>query len=212
MSNLSDVAALATAGGTLVLAVATFSSVRSANRAAKAAERSLLASLRPVLAPARLQDPEQKISWVDGHWTRLPGGMAGVELVDDVIYLSMPLRNVGTGMAVLHGWHVWPEFEPSRDRDHTAPDTFRRQTRDLYVAPGDIGFWQGALRDPAEPVFGDLAESITQRRLFIVDLLYGDHEGGQRAISRFSIAPTTSGDAWLCTVARHWNLDRADPR
>jgi hypothetical protein len=80
------------------------------------------------------------------------------------------------------------------------------------VAPGDIGFWQGALRDPAEPGFGDLAQSITQRRLFIVDLLYGDHEGGQRAISRFTIAPTHSGDAWLCTVARHWNLDRADPR
>ena len=36
---------LATAGGTLVLAVATFSSVRSANRSARVAERSLLAGL-----------------------------------------------------------------------------------------------------------------------------------------------------------------------
>ena len=35
------IASLATAGGTLVLAVATFSSVRSGNRTARAAERSL---------------------------------------------------------------------------------------------------------------------------------------------------------------------------
>jgi hypothetical protein len=26
---------------------------------------------------------------------------------------------------------------------------FTTQTRDFYVASGDIGFWQGALRDPA---------------------------------------------------------------
>jgi hypothetical protein len=65
------ISALATAGGTLILAVATFASVRSANRAARAAERALLAGLRPVLMPSRLQDPEQKILWVDGHWTRL---------------------------------------------------------------------------------------------------------------------------------------------
>ena len=36
------ISALATAGGTLVLALATFASVRSANRAARVAERSLL--------------------------------------------------------------------------------------------------------------------------------------------------------------------------
>jgi hypothetical protein len=212
VSTLSDVASLATAGGTLVLALATFSSVRSANRAAKAAERSLLASLRPVLAASRLEDPEQKISWADTHWTRLPGGMAGVELAENAIYLSMPLRNVGSGMAVLHGWYVWPEFDPATNRDHASPDDFRRQTRDLYVAPGDNGFWQGGMRDRAEPGFGELAETITERRRFIVDLLYGDHEGGQRAISRFSITPSDSGEAWLCSVVRHWNLDRADPR
>jgi hypothetical protein len=45
------ISALSTAGGTLVLAGATFASVRSANRAARVAERSLLAGLRPVLVP-----------------------------------------------------------------------------------------------------------------------------------------------------------------
>lgn len=41
------IASLATAGGTLILAVSAFASVRSANRAALAAERSLLVGLQP---------------------------------------------------------------------------------------------------------------------------------------------------------------------
>jgi predicted cupin superfamily sugar epimerase len=44
-----------------------------------------------------------------------------------------------------------------------------------------------------------------------VDLLYGDHEGGQRTISRFSLTPHEEG-TWFAAVARHWSLDRADPR
>jgi hypothetical protein len=40
------ISALATAGGTLVLAGATFASVRSANRSSRLAERSLLATQR----------------------------------------------------------------------------------------------------------------------------------------------------------------------
>jgi hypothetical protein len=43
VSKWNTVSSLATGVGTLVLAVATFASVRSANRAARAAERSLLA-------------------------------------------------------------------------------------------------------------------------------------------------------------------------
>ena len=45
MADWVTISALATAGGTLVLAGATFSSVKSANRAARVAERSLLAGL-----------------------------------------------------------------------------------------------------------------------------------------------------------------------
>jgi hypothetical protein len=43
------ISALATAGGTFVLAGTTYASVRSANRAARVAELSLLAGLRPLL-------------------------------------------------------------------------------------------------------------------------------------------------------------------
>ncbi|HEX3326867.1 MAG TPA: hypothetical protein VHV50_07725 [Actinomycetota bacterium] len=211
MANLTAIASLATAGGTTVLAVATFVSVRSANRSARVAERALLAGLRPVLAPARLQDPEQKITWGDGHWTQLRGGLGGVESTEEVIYLSMPLRNVGSGIAVLHGWYPHPEAVVSVD-DHPEPSDFRRQTRDLYVPSSDIGFWQGALRDPSENGFAQLAGRIRDRERLAVDLLYGDHEGGQRTISRFGLTPSESSPEWLCSVVRHWSLDRPDPR
>ena len=54
MADWVTISALATAGRTLVLASATFASVRSANRSARATERALLAGIRPVLAPSRL--------------------------------------------------------------------------------------------------------------------------------------------------------------
>lgn len=211
MANLTAIASLATAGGTTLLAIATFISIRSANRSARVAERALLAGLHPVLASARLQDPEQKIAWGDQHWTLLRGGRAGVEVTNDVIYLSMPLRNVGTGMAVIHGWYPHSVSAIGVD-EHPEPDAFRRQTRDLYVASNDIGFWQGALRDPSEQRFAELAARIQSKERFAIDLLYGNHEGGQRAISRFGLTPAESSPDWLCSVVRHWNLDRPDPR
>ena len=53
----ATVADLATALGTLILAVATFSSVRSSNVMAKVAQQQLLVQLRPVLSPSRREDP-----------------------------------------------------------------------------------------------------------------------------------------------------------
>ena len=210
MTDWATMSSLATAGGTLVLAVATFASVRSANRAARTAERALQVGLRPLLIPSRLEDPLIKVLWVDGHYSRIEGGRAAVEVKDGIIYLAISLRNVGSGMAVLHGWH--PSPQPVRGDDpHADPDRFRRHARDLYVPPGDVGFWQGALRDPAEPGYDKMCEAVQTHRQLTVELLYGDHEGGQRMISRFAL---TSGDGstWMSSVGRHWNLDRPDPR
>jgi hypothetical protein len=211
MTDWVTISSLATAGGTLVLAVATFASVRSANQAARTAERALQVGLRPLLVPSRLEDPMLKVMWVDGHHARLEGGRATVEVVDGVIYLAMSLRNVGSGMAVLHGWHPAADWLRS-DQPHAEPEEFRPHTRDLYVAPGDVGFWQGAFRDPAEPSYDELCEAIQQRRRLGLELLYGDHEGGQRMVSRFSLNPAGNGGPWLSSVSRHWNLDRPDPR
>ena len=147
---------------------------------------------------------------MDGHYSRLEGGRAAVEVKDGVVYLAISLRNVGSGMAVLHGWHPLPE-RLRGDEPHADPDRFRRHTRDLYVPAGDVGFWQGAFRNPNEPGYDAICEAIQTSRRLTVELLYGDHEGGQRMVSRFAL---TSGDGttWLASVGRHWNLDRPDPR
>jgi len=63
MVDWATISALGTAGDTLVLAVATFALVRSASRSARAAEWSLLAGLRPLLLPSRIQDPAEKIGF-----------------------------------------------------------------------------------------------------------------------------------------------------
>jgi hypothetical protein len=93
------------------------------------------------------------------------------------------------------------------------PEQFRSQGRDLYVPPGDTSFWQAAVRDSDDPYRDLVAGVIETRQSLLIDLLYGDHDGGQRTISRFSIThyPGDKPD-WLCGVVRHWNLDRDDPR
>jgi hypothetical protein len=141
-TDWATISALATAGGTLILAAATFASVRSANRAARVAERSMLAGLRPLLAPSKLDDPPQKVGFVDDKWLVAEGGRGAAEAGDDAIYLAMSLRNVGAGLAVLHGWILTPGRV--RDEAHAAPEDFTRLTRDIYVPVGDVGFWQGA--------------------------------------------------------------------
>ncbi len=59
---------------------------------------------------------------------------------------------------------------------------------------------------------GWLRDCITERTIFAVELLYSDHEGSQRAIGLFALAPDGDGDQWICSVVRHWNLDRPNPR
>jgi hypothetical protein len=209
VADWATISALATASGTLALAAATFVAVRSAQASARITERALLASTRPVLVPSRLQDPPEKIGFMDDHWLKVDGGIAAAEATPEAIYLGFGVRNVGTGLAVLDRWYFWPEVP--FDRDYEDPSTFRRLTRDLYVPAGDTGFWQGALRDPSEELFVRVRDAINSRTRMGVDVLYGDHEGGQRTISRFSMVPLDDG-RWLTTIARHWNLDRAAPR
>ncbi len=106
MADWTTISSLATAGGTLVLAAATFSAVRSSNRSARVAERALLAGLRPVLVPSRLGDPEEKVLFQDLRWFRLAGGRAVAEQNDGMVFLIIGVRNVGTGLAVPRGWRV----------------------------------------------------------------------------------------------------------
>jgi hypothetical protein len=212
MADWVTISALATAGGTLVLAGATFASVRSANRAARVAERSLLAGLRPLLMPSRPDDPPPKISFIDEKHLVAKGGEGAAEASSGAVYLAISLRNAGTGIAVLHGWRFYPERLAGVGAGNPPPvEEFSRLTRDIYVPAGDVGFWQGVFRDPAVPEFAAATAAIAAHNPLTVDILYGDHEGGQRTISRFALLPRDDG-RWIAAAARHWNVDRDDPR
>ncbi len=210
MADWSTISSLATGAGTLVLALATFASVRSANRSARVAEQALREQRRPVLVQSRLDDPEQKIGFIDGHWVRVPGSRAAAEHLDGTVYLAVSLRNVGNGIAVLRGWTA-RAGRIGAGEDPAPEEELRILTRDLYVPSGDVGLWQGAIRDAEHPRHGELAEAIAQRQPLTVELLYSDHAGGQRTVSRFMITPVAEGD-WLASVARHWYLDGTGPR
>jgi hypothetical protein len=210
VTDWATIAEVGTAAGTLVLAIATFASVRSSNRSARLAERSLLDALRPLLLPSRMQDPPEKVGFQDDHWIRVPGGEAVAEVTHAAIYLAISLRNVGPGLAVLNGWYFHPE-RMSAPTGHPDPEQFQRLTRDLYIPAGDNGFWQGTYRDAADAAFQTAANVIRMRTPCTIDLLYSDGEGGQRIITRFSLLPARDVE-WIASVSRHWNLDRPDPR
>lgn len=246
----ATIADLGTALGTLVLAVATFSAVRSGNRTARAAEQSLLTSLRPLLMQSKLSDESLKVNFGDNKWVMVPAGTGVAQIgggdgtmgpADGVLYFVMSLRNVGNGIAVLHGWRISYERAVPNEPMPSLND-FTLQTRDLYIPAGDIGFWQAAIRDFSDPRYEMARKVIESRSEWFIDLLYGDYDGGQRTISRFrcqyramhattppGTAPSGPGpgpssddsgpgdgqqepSTWLATVARHWAIDQPDPR
>ena len=210
MADWQTISSLATAGGTLVLAVATFSAIRSSNRSARVAEQALLTGMRPLLVTSLADDPVQKVLWSDRHGVRLGGGRAVFETANGVFYLAIGLRNVGSGLALLHGWHPMPDRAFANDPHADATD-FRRLSIDLYIPAGGSGYWEGAVRDADDPVRPGLERALAERSPITVDVLYGDQDGGQRTISRFTVLPA-GDDGWYALVAKHWNLDRPDPR
>ena len=212
-ADWATISSLATALGTLVLAVATFAAVRSSNRSARLAEVALQEQRRPVLVPSRFDDPVQKIMFVEGHWVRAAGGRAVAEHVDGNVYLAISLRNVGSGIGVCQGWVVSAGQQTSRTApSHKPEDEFRLQSRDLYVPAGDIGMWQGALRDHQDPICAAVAHAIDAREPLSIELLYSDQVGEQRTITRFGLTPYGEENDWIASVNRHWFLDRPGPR
>jgi hypothetical protein len=210
MADWQTISSLATAGGTLVLALATFSAVRSSNRSARVAEESLLTAMRPLLIHSLADAPVHKALWSDRHTATIGGGQAVFEREGTVVYLAMGLRNVGAGIALLHGWNPIPAGAFG-DESHADANDFRRLTIDLYVPAGGTGYWEAAVRDPSDPARVGLLAALEKREAFRVDLLYGDQQGGQRTVSRFMILPA-GDDRWYCQASRHWSLDRPDPR
>jgi hypothetical protein len=210
-TDWATISSLATGGGTLVLAIATFASVRSANRSARVAEAALQEQRRPVFTQSRFDDPVQKINFVEGHWVKAAGGRGVAEHIDGVVYLAISLRNVGSGIGVCQGWTVRSGAPGSSTMPtHTPVEEFRAQSRDLYIPPGDVGMWQGALRNPNDPVRAQIAQAIDTREPITIELSYSDLVGGQRTITRLGLTPLE--DSWIATIVRHWYLDWSGPR
>ena len=149
--------------------------------------------------------------FLGGHWVSASGGRAAVEHIDGIVYLAISLRNVGSGIGVCQGWAARPGLATSWDLPNHVPlEDFRRQSRDLYIPAGDVGMWQGALRNPGDSLRADLAAGIDASEPVTVELLYSDQVGRQRTISRFGLTP--ADDSWIAALNRHWYLDWEGPR
>jgi hypothetical protein len=204
------ISSLATAGGTLALAVTTYLSVRSANQAARTAERSLLVGLRPLIVESLESDPVQRVNFHDERGIPTPGGGAAVQVIEGRIYVILSLRNVGPGIGVLFGGRLYAEPR-NAIRGAIDLDTFRMLSRDIYIPPGRIGFWQIAYRDSQDDEYYPILQAI-ERGEFMADVLYGDYEGGQRVVTRYAVLRDDDSGEWRLSTIRHTQIDRDEPR
>ena len=168
----TTVADLSTGFGTLVLAVATFASVRSANRTARLTERSLQADLRPLLLPSRFQDVDEKVGFADGRWFKIPGGRGFAE-VDGRRDLPRrcPCATSVPASPSCTRWHLIPDRElgpqgaarrrrvpPAHPRP-LHPGRRHRLLAGRAARPGEDAFADG--RRPSRPASGSPSTSCT---------------------------------------------------
>ncbi len=106
MADWVTISALATAGGTLALAGATYGSVRSANRAARVAEQALQERRRPVLVDSRPDDPAQPVSYGDDYRMSVGGAAAAIEVTG--------IRRLGGELTVASARHWYLDAEAPR--------------------------------------------------------------------------------------------------
>ncbi len=112
---------------------------------------------------------------------------------------------------MLQSWsvEVGPDGPLSTEEFHAVPDysAFVAQQRSLYVPAGDVGYWQGAIRE-GDTDRGDaeaLRQAIRTGGRIMLRLRYGDQDGGHDTITAYTISPDENGD-WLIGIARHWSL------
>ena len=210
MADASTIASLATAGGTLVLADRdvlrdAFGEPLHAHRGTRTRPQSAAAA-----HPAHEWEPAERITFRD-EIVELRAGYAAVEQRSNGLYFAAQLRNVGAGIGVLTSWKVKGEtnmdISLSEYVEPPDPTHFVLQQRSLYVPAGDVGYWQGAIRD-GDTDRGDadaIRRTIEVRGVLTLFLRYADQDGGHDTITRYSIMPDDNGD-WLIGIGRHWSL------
>ena len=169
MADWVTISSLATAGGTLVLAVATFSSVRSANRSARVAERSLLAGLRPVLIPRARTTRWSGSASATAQSCTVPGPRRrrrGRTTTSST--WRSALRNGGTGLAVIHGWRARPCATTASSPGSGRPDERARPrrvpppaARPLHPGRATPGTGRARCAIPTEPSYDEVREALT---------------------------------------------------
>src|SRR5206468_2889930 len=105
-----------------------------------------------------------------------------------VVYMIISVRNVGRGLAVLHGWAL----PPDRMSERMPLSEFHLLQRDIFVAPDYDGFVQVASRDPESKEFAALVGG-ERSGVFWIDLLYSDIESTQRLVTRFAVTTAPDG-------------------
>jgi hypothetical protein len=125
--------------------------------------------------------------------------------------MAIGVRNGGSGLALIHGWRI--EVADQTGNRPPSVDEFRRQQRDIYIPPGETGYWQGAIRDRSDPAYDEIRSAMRSRSRISIDLIYGDYEGGQRTIARIGLTNDDDERAdYRAEVGRYWNIDGIDPR
>jgi hypothetical protein len=131
-------------------------------------DRGGAAGIRAVPMTSPLGDPPQEVSHIDDRWFQADGGRAVADVTGGAMDLVIPPRDVGMGPAVPDRW----EFAADRIRsERSAGDSVnsRRLQRDISAPVGDLGSWQGTVKDPTEPMFAEAGQAIAQRRRTAVD-------------------------------------------
>ena len=116
------------------------------------ARRRALATGRPAAAaaPSKLDDPPQKIGFVDDKWFLAEAAGPSRRSDESAIYLAIPLRNVGSGIAVLHGWTFFTTERVGTTPEHRDPSELTASARPLHPG-GGRGLLARRFRDPEAP-------------------------------------------------------------
>jgi hypothetical protein len=156
------------------------------------------------------------VQFADGQTFPVGGRHALVHKETGVIYLAIPLCNVGTGLAVLRGYRLQGETasdvtqDPRGVAQHRRGDLAPPAAVLLAAAAGPADqrkpgrFLAGALRDPATPLYKEIALAVDTGGRMTVDVMYGDHAGGQPSVTRFVMLPEAG--SWRCDATRYWSL------
>jgi hypothetical protein len=159
-----------TATGTFVVAVGTGALAVATLLIAKRTREALRATIRPILVDVPLDAPgTARVTYADASEHLVGTGSVHVLATEDYVFCSLPLRNVGPGVAVIRGLGL---REPPCSGNVSRMVVPRGEaTRFSFSVPRD------------RPELQEGIESMLGGR-FILEARYTDADGGQDTITR----------------------------